>query len=183
MVYSWLVAACWVTFFLFWIVLALGSKRTAIAYGRSMLVRVIVLALVLLVVRSRPADINAHAVVLPPALRALGVLICAAGIGFAIWARRSLGKNWGMPMTVHASPQLVTTGPYARLRHPIYTGIIIALVGNALALSLWWLVAVAAAFVYFSYAARKEESTMLATFPGEYADYQRRTKMIVPGVF
>ena len=75
------------------------------------------------------------------------------------------------------------TGPYARVRHPIYTGVIIALIGNALALSLWWLVAVVAALAYFGYAARREERTMLATFPGQYAEYQRRTKMIVPGIF
>ena len=183
MIYSWLIIACWAVFFLYWITLALGSKRTAVAYGRHMLKRAVLVALILLVIRSRPADINARAIVLNPAVRVLGVLICATGVAFAIWARRHLGKSWGMPMTVHESPHLVTTGPYARIRHPIYTGILVGFVGNALALSLWWFVAVAAGLVYFGYAARKEESTMLATFPNDYGAYRARTSRMIPGLF
>lgn len=182
-IYSWLIIACWAVFLAYWLVTGLGSKRTARSYGRQMLLRAVVAALVLLFVRSRPADIATRAITLSPAVRMFGVLICATGIGFAIWARRHLGKNWGMPMSVHESPELIMNGPYARLRHPIYTGVIVALIGNALALSLWWLVAVLAALVYFGYAAKKEEATMLATFPREYTDYQRRTKMIIPGLF
>jgi protein-S-isoprenylcysteine O-methyltransferase Ste14 len=182
-IYSWLVLACWVAFFGYWLATGLASKRTAKSYGRQMLIRAIIVAIVLVFVRSRPADVGTRAIVLSPAVRVLGVLVCAAGVSFAIWARRRLGKNWGMPMSVHESPELVTTGPYARLRHPIYAGIIIAFIGNALALSLWWLVAVVAAVFRFGYAARKEEATMLAMFPSEYAEYQRRTSMIVPGLF
>jgi protein-S-isoprenylcysteine O-methyltransferase Ste14 len=183
MIYSRLIAACWAVFLLYWLIKGLGSKRTAKSYGRQMLLRAVIAAAVLLFVRSRPADINVHSIVLSPAVRMLGVFICAAGIAFAIWARRWLGKNWGMPMSVHEAPELITSGPYARVRHPIYTGVIIALTGTALALSLWWFVAAVAALLYFGYAARKEESTMIATFPGEYAAYRRRTKMIIPGVF
>jgi protein-S-isoprenylcysteine O-methyltransferase Ste14 len=183
MLYSWLIAACWVVFFGYWIVSALGSRQTAISYGRHMLFRVDALTLILLFVRSRPAGVNVHAIVLSPAARASGVVVCATGIALAIWARRHLGKNWGMPMSVHEAPQLVMTGPYARLRHPIYTGIIVALIGNALTLSLWWLVAVLAAFVYFAFAAGREESMLLTRFPGDYAVYQSRTKKIVPGLF
>jgi protein-S-isoprenylcysteine O-methyltransferase Ste14 len=182
MIYTWLIAACWAVFFIYWLVTGLGSKRTARSYGRQMLVRVAIVAVVLLFVRSRPADVGSRAAILNPALRAAGLVICAAGIAFAIWARRHLGKNWGMPMSVHESPTLIMTGPYARLRHPIYTGIIVALIGNGLALSLWWFVAAAVALIYFGYAARREETTMLATFPGDYAEYRRRTKMIVPGI-
>jgi protein-S-isoprenylcysteine O-methyltransferase Ste14 len=182
-IYSWLIIACWAVFLGYWLVTGLGSKRTAKPYARQLFARAVVAALVILVVRSRPADISTRAIVLSPAFRVLGILICAGGIAFAISARRRLGKNWGMPMSVHESPELIMTGPYARVRHPIYTGVIIALIGNALALSLWWLVAVVAALAYFGYAARREERTMLATFPGQYAEYQRRTKMIVPGIF
>jgi protein-S-isoprenylcysteine O-methyltransferase Ste14 len=182
-IYSILVVACWAVFVAYWLITGLGSKRTRSHYSRHLLIRAIIVALVLLLVRSRPADINVRAIVLNPAVRVLGVILCAAGIAVAVWARRHLGKNWGMPMTVHESPELVTTGPYARVRHPIYTGIIIALIGNALALSLWWFVAVVVAFLYFGYAARKEEKVMLDRFPGAYADYQRRTNRLVPGVF
>jgi protein-S-isoprenylcysteine O-methyltransferase Ste14 len=182
MIYSWLIAACWAVFLLYWLVKGLGSKRTAGPYAKQMVVRAVVAALVLIFIRSRPADISNRAVILSPAARVLGVVICAAGIAFAVWARRHIGKNWGMPMSVHEAPELVMTGPYARIRHPIYTGVIVALIGTALALSLWWLVAVVAALLYFGIAARKEERTMLSTFPREYGEYRQRTSMIIPWI-
>ena len=182
-IYSWLIIGCWAVFLGYWLVTGLGSKRTAGSYGRQMLIRAVIVAVVLLLVRSRPADMEVRAIVLSPAVRMLGVLICATGIAFAVWARRTLGKNWGMPMSVHEAPELIMTGPYAKLRHPIYTGIIVAFIGNALALSLWWFVVVVAALLRFGYAARREEATMLATFPREYAEYQRRTTMLIPGIF
>ena len=57
----------------------------------------------------------------------------ASGIGLAIWARIHLGRNWGMPTSQKADPELVTTGPYRFVRHPIYTGLLVALLGTALA--------------------------------------------------
>ena len=184
-IYSSMIDACWIFFAGYWIVSSFGAKRSVKSGGKSFLIRVALIALVLVFVRSRPANVDS---VLPstiqnPAVRTLGVVLCAGGIAFAIWARRHIGKNWGMPMTVRENPELVTSGPYAHIRHPIYTGVLIALVGNALALSLWWLVAVAAGLGYFTFAASKEEETMAATFPREYADYRNRTKMLVPGVF
>ena len=118
-IYSWLIIACWAVFLGYWLVTGLGSKRTAKPYARQLFARAVVAALVILVVRSRPADISTRAIVLSPAFRVLGILVCAAGIAFAISARRRLGKNWGMPMSVHESPELIMTGPYARVRHPI----------------------------------------------------------------
>src|SRR5262249_17801359 len=134
---------------------------------------------------SRPSTFSGavRGAVHSPFVRIAGVVLCVAGVAFAIWARRTLGKNWGMPMTVHQSPELVTSGPYATVRHPIYSAILLALSGTALALNLWWFVAVAAALAYFSFAARREERTMLAAFPREYPAYRERTKMIVPWIF
>jgi len=60
----------------------------------------------------------------------VGVALCALGIGLAIWARTYLGRNWGMPMSRKENPELVTSGPYAYVRHPIYTGLLIAMLGS-----------------------------------------------------
>ncbi|HEY6325210.1 MAG TPA: isoprenylcysteine carboxylmethyltransferase family protein [Candidatus Cybelea sp.] len=117
-----------------------------------------------------------------PRLGIAGVILCALGVAIAIWARVYLGRNWGPPMSRKEAPELVTSGPYAYVRHPIYTGILLAMIGSALAESVLWLIPLAASGAYFIYAARTEERTLEREFPGQYPAYRRRTKMLVPFV-
>jgi len=117
-------------------------------------------------------------------LRILGVVLCALGVAVAIWARVCLGDNWGMPMTRRADPHLITSGPYAYVRHPIYTGILLGLTGTMLATSParlfgWPLVAL----VYFHIAAMREERDMLKAFPEEYRAYMSKTRRLIPFVW
>jgi protein-S-isoprenylcysteine O-methyltransferase Ste14 len=99
------------------------------------------------------------------------------------WARYYLGKNWGMPMTVKEDPELVTGGPYTFVRHPIYTGILLAVLGSVLASSLLWLVIL----VFFTYefirSVKGEEMLMTKQFPEKYPAYKKRTKMLIPFVY
>jgi protein-S-isoprenylcysteine O-methyltransferase Ste14 len=94
-----------------------------------------------------------------------------------------LGRNWGTPMTQKDEPELVTSGPYHLVRHPIYSGILVAGIGTAVALSWLWLTAVALAGVYFLYSATVEERFMTEQFPDHYPVYKRSTKMLVPFIF
>src|SRR6185503_8446049 len=106
---------------------------------------------------------------------------CAVvGITFAIWARYTLGRNWGMPMSVKEKPELVTSGPYALVRHPIYTGVLLALLGSTFVVGLWWLIIFAVGTIYFLYSAAREEALMMKEFPNEYPAYKARTKMLIP---
>ena len=105
------------------------------------------------------------------------------GLALAIWARVYLGRNWGMPMSQKADPELVTTGPYRSIRHPIYSGIILAMVGTTIAVSLYWLVAAVLIGAYFTYSAVAEERFMAIRFPESYPGYKRSTKMLIPFVF
>ena len=86
-------------------------------------------------------------------------------------------------MTRKDEPELVTSGPYHRVRHPIYSGILLAGIGTALALSWLWLAAVGLAGIYFLYAAKVEERYLAEQFPDDYPPYERSTKMLVPFVF
>jgi hypothetical protein len=104
-------------------------------------------------------------------------------LGFAIWARVHIGRNWGTPMTQKDEPELVTSGPYHLVRHPIYSGILVAGVGTAVALSWLWLTAVALAGIYFIYSATVEERYLTGQFPDTYPVYKRSTKMLVPFIF
>jgi protein-S-isoprenylcysteine O-methyltransferase Ste14 len=107
----------------------------------------------------------------------------ALGLGFAIWARIAIGRNWGTPMSQEHEPELVTSGQYHFVRHPIYSGILVAGVGTAVALSWLWIIAMALAGVYFAYSATVEERYLTNQFPDTYPLYRRSTKMLVPFIF
>jgi protein-S-isoprenylcysteine O-methyltransferase Ste14 len=106
-----------------------------------------------------------------------------AGAGFAIWARAYLGRNWSAIVTIKEDHRMVRSGPYALVRHPIYSGFLLALLGSALALGeVRGLVAVALAFLAWWFKSRLEEQFMEQRFGAEYAVYKRRVKALIPFV-
>jgi len=173
------IGVVWVAFWLYWLVSAADAKpasrsgRVAYIASRVVLVVVILVLSRLHVFRSRPA-LDA------PWLLGLGLVLFFAGLGLAVWARLYIGRNWGTPMSRKDDPELVTTGPYGKVRHPIYTGIISAMIGTALALSLLWLVVAAILGGYFIFSATREEKYMASRFPATYPAYKRSTKMLIP---
>jgi protein-S-isoprenylcysteine O-methyltransferase Ste14 len=186
---SWLIIALWLVLIATWAVAATGAKRSidTWAWRREIGLRLAVLVLVLVSLRfpSVRHALRGYAVNTVNSSLLLGVLgsvLCALGIGLALWARVHLGRNWGLPMTRREDPELVTGGPYALARHPIYGGIIIAILGSALAQSAFWLVPLVLFGAYFSYSARREERLMTEQFPAEYPAYRQRTKMFIPYV-
>lgn len=113
----------------------------------------------------------------------LGTLMLAIGLGFSVWARRHLGRNWSAHVVVKEDHALVRTGPYRFVRHPIYTGILLGMLGMALAIGEWRaLVGLAAMVLSFAIKSRQEEGRMRETFP-EYAEYQRETAALIPYVW
>ncbi|HWD75663.1 MAG TPA: isoprenylcysteine carboxylmethyltransferase family protein, partial [Solirubrobacteraceae bacterium] len=117
-----------------------------------------------------------------PVLEGVGVILFVSGLGLAVWARIHLGRNWGMPMTEKDEPELVTSGPYRFIRHPIYSGILLAILGTALATDLYWLIVFGVSSVYFVYSATVEERLMTTSFPTAYPGYRAKTKMLIPFV-
>ncbi len=118
-----------------------------------------------------------------PGISLAGLVLTVAGCAFAIWARITLGGNWSGRATVKQDHELITTGPYALARHPIYTGILLALVGTALAGGEWRHV-LGFLVVLFGMMAKmsQEERLMMQTFPEAYPLYRRRVKALIPGV-
>jgi len=174
-------AAGWGAFWLAWIVAALFAKRGRVRWSRELRVRAVIAVLAILAVRL--GALRDHGVDHDPWRNGLGLVLFALGLGFAIWARVDIGRNWGIPMTQKDDPELVTRGAYHLVRHPIYSGTLTAAVGTAVALSWWWLVVVALAGVYFLYSAIVEERYLTQQFPDAYPAYERSTKMLIPFIF
>ena len=188
--YHWLIALLWLLFIACWAVMAFSAKKNVgrSRWWRGTGVRALVVVALVLLLRTRglrPLVRSAHAYfyITDPTLGLIGVLLCTAGVGLAIWARIYIGRNWGMPMSRKQDPELVTGGPYAYVRHPIYTGIMLGMLGSAVAESILWLLPLALSFPYFIYSARAEEKLMLEQFPRQYTDYTKRTKLLLPFIF
>jgi protein-S-isoprenylcysteine O-methyltransferase Ste14 len=184
-----IIPALWLAFAVYWGISALGAKRNlgVTPWWRQSLLRGGIVVLLVAAIHFSGAGgllramhaYQGHSVL----LGATGATLVLLGLGFAVYARIYLGRNWGMPMSRKEEPELVTGGPYAFVRHPIYTGIILAMLGSAIGETPFWAVMLVVFAPFFVYSARRVEELMCEQFPEQYPDYMRRTKMIVPLVF
>ena len=170
------IGVAWLVFWVYWLASAATSKASARGGWRTRLTGVSGSAVIVIADAFRGDGLATRSVI----LAVIGAVLFVCGIALAVWARLHLGRNWGMPMTQKAEPELVTAGPYRRVRHPIYSGIILAMVGTAIAVSLYWLIAAVLVGAYFIYSATVEERFMASQFPGTYPEYKRSTKMLIP---
>ncbi len=174
-------ALVWGAFWLYWLVAAFFMKRGRVPLSRELGIRAAIAVLAILL--ARLGAFRGYGLNTDPWRAGLGLVLFATGLGFAVWARVHIGRNWGTPMTQKVEPELVTSGPYRLVRHPIYSGVLVAGVGTAVALSWKWLIAVALAGVYFVYSATVEERYLTKQFPETYPTYKRTTKMLFPFIF
>jgi protein-S-isoprenylcysteine O-methyltransferase Ste14 len=171
----------WVAFWIYWLAASFGVKTGRSPLARFAGIRVGAILVILLLLRTRA--LKGHTTTNNHWLQGIGLAIFLLGLALAIWARVYLGRNWGMPMSQKVDPELITSGPYSKVRHPIYSGLILAMIGTAIAVSLYWLIAVVLLGGYFVYSAIMEERFMAGNFPDSYPQYKRSTKMLIPFVF
>ena len=175
----------WICFFLYWQIKAANTKTTQRlepAASRILRVLIFLIAIVLLSTTRIPLPwLYLH--LWPAGLWPfwLGVALTLAGLLFAVWARGYLGTNWSRSVTIKQGHELITTGPYAMVRHPIYTGILTGLLGTAIALSqVRGFVAAVLFFLTFWIKLRLEEQWMRSQFGEAYATYAHQTAALVP---
>lgn len=174
----------WVIFWAYWLIAARGMKRgRSGGWSRLIGLRVAALLVVIFVVRSWGLRGHQAGAGTDPVLVGVGLALFLLGLGLAVWARLYIGRNWGTPMSRKDEPELVTTGPYHRIRHPIYTGLIIAVIGTALATTLYGLIVAGILGGFFVYSAIREEAYLTEQFQDTYRTYQHSTKMLIPFVF
>jgi protein-S-isoprenylcysteine O-methyltransferase Ste14 len=182
-----LIPALWLIWVVGWMVAALDVKRTRWRESRATAVYnrapVVLGLLMLLFPHWLPEVVTRRLVPSGPELPALGTLLVLLGLLLAVWARWHLGRNWSGIVTLKEDHTLIKSGPYRLVRHPIYSGIALALVGTALAIgAAYGFIAMALILLGFALRIQLEEARMRDTFP-EYADYCRHTARLIPGVY
>jgi protein-S-isoprenylcysteine O-methyltransferase Ste14 len=178
--------AAWIVFLIYWYISARGLKavKQREPLGERLAYMVFMVAAYYLVFSeglSYAGWLGERFVPMEAWIGATGAAITAAGIALAIWARRHLGKNWSATVTIKEGHELIHTGPYGRIRHPIYTGMLVAFAGTVLALGeVRGLLALLIAVVNFYLKARKEERFLAREFGERFAEHARGTGMFLP---
>jgi protein-S-isoprenylcysteine O-methyltransferase Ste14 len=182
----WAIPAMWLTWLAYWILAARQVKasawRESVQSRLSYRLPMLGVALLFLL-RDLPSFLERRLFPASGAASTLGAVLVAAGLGFAVWARRHLGSNWSGRVTVKMDHSLIRTGPYRYVRHPIYTGILLAFLGTAISIGevRGFLALVLAVFSLV----RKigiEEERMRSTF-ASYDDYRQHTAALVPFLY
>jgi protein-S-isoprenylcysteine O-methyltransferase Ste14 len=175
----------WLIFLLYWTVSAVATKpsvkRESVLGRAPQMVLVVIGALLIFRSDTRFQILHQRFIPKNSLLADGGVLLTWTGIAIAIWARYHIGQYWSGRVTLKEDHQLIRTGPYARMRHPIYSGIALALLGTALVVGeLRALIGVCLITSAHLLKARKEEAWLTIRFGRIYEDYRRRTGFLFP---
>ena len=186
--YEWFFPVVWIFFLLYWQIRAANTKTTQRlepAGSRILRVFIFLIAIVLLSTTRIPLR-WLYLQLWPDGYLPfwLGAGVTIAGLLFAAWAREHLGSNWSRSVTIKQGHELITTGPYAVVRHPIYTGILTGFLGMAIAISqVRGFIVFALIFLAFWIKLRMEEQWMRSQFGETYASYAHQTAALVPYLF
>jgi len=179
------IAAPWLIFMAYWLIAGLRTNQTARQEPVSeRLARLIVMIIAFLLLYEKESVLGLlNRRFVPPAdwIFALGSALSFLGVGFAIWARYHIGKYWSSTVSLREGHELIRTGPYARIRHPIYTGMLLAVFGTALAVgryrALFAFVIVLLGFIWKS---KREEALLAGQFGAKFEEHRRHTGFFLP---
>lgn len=183
-VHHWLVPALWLAWAAYWLAVAAGAKPTARRESlSSRLGHVIPLAvgIWLLTPTGKLAMLSRPVIWWSPTLFWIGVALVIIGLAWSVWARLHLGTNWSGVAEQKQGHQLIRTGPYKWSRHPIYTGLIMAVAGSAITLDRWrGLLGLIVIIASFMRKLHVEERFMEELFPLDYARYRAAVPALLP---
>ena len=184
--YRHLIVGVWAAWALYWLFAAFRTKRTQrrestgsrLAYTLALLVGGLLVG-----VRSLPWAPLLGIRLWPASglLYGIGFAMLVVGLAFSVWARVHLGGNWSGVVTVKEGHELIRTGPYGYVRHPIYTGILTGIIGTAIcSRTLGALLGFVIIAVGLKRKLRIEETLMRETFPGQYERYCEEVPALLP---
>jgi protein-S-isoprenylcysteine O-methyltransferase Ste14 len=180
--FIWVISALWIMLIVYLVVAAAGVKPDTQPQllQRLALLGAIVVAFVLphlaifRFVNFAPVG---------PVLSSIGVVITAAGMAFLVWGRQHLGSNWSQIVSAKEGHELVTSGPYRYVRHPMYTGGLVACIGSVIVAGGPFVFLLVVLSAIFFWRVRAEDRLMARQFPGQFPAYAARTKALIPFVW
>ncbi|TGP26979.1 MULTISPECIES: isoprenylcysteine carboxylmethyltransferase family protein [unclassified Mesorhizobium] len=182
MAFIWFIYAAWLLLIVYLTVQAIGVKRdTEPHLLQSFGLMFAMIAAFLLPRLPLFAFVNFAPV--NPVLSSISAVLAVAGMALLVWARQTLGRNWSQTVSAKQDHELVTSGPYRLLRHPMYTGGLLACIGSAIVVGgpfVFLLVLLGAIFIWRVGA---EDRLLARQFPDEFPDYARRTNALIPFVW
>ncbi len=184
-VFHLLVEVPWIVFVLYWIVSAIRTRdtlQTESFASRYAILLIEVAGFVLLFRHSAGIGFLGNRVMHRTLASAIvGSILTWMGIGLAIWARYHLAEYWSARITIKEDHQLIRTGPYTRLRHPIYSGIVLAAIGSAVVIDQWRCVlGVCLVLMGYCIKARKEETMLTQQFGDAFREHQKHAGFLIP---
>lgn len=177
----------WLILIVYWVITAFRvrkNKKTKPG-GSRLVISLVAIAAFELLFRSRLSSSMLRDSFMPdiPALRYFGILLLWGGVAFAIWARYHIGEYWSARVAVKEDHRIIDSGPYAHVRHPIYSGILLGLIGTALAVGNWRaVITFAVILIVLILKARAEEKLLTEQLGDSYVEYKKRTGMLVPNI-
>jgi protein-S-isoprenylcysteine O-methyltransferase Ste14 len=181
----WLTAGIWAVFSLYWEAAAKTAAPSATSEPRgSRGLHVFLVNAALVLILAPIPGLRQRYLPTSTIVTAIGLALQALGFLLAIWARRHLGRNWSGEIAIKVDHELVRSGPYARVRHPIYTALIAMYAGSAVVWGEWHaLIGLALAGIAYGRKVRLEEANLMNSFGAQYRDYRSRTWALLPGLF
>ncbi|HLJ59746.1 MAG TPA: isoprenylcysteine carboxylmethyltransferase family protein [bacterium] len=182
LIFVWLIDAFWLVLVIYLTVSAIGVKPET--QGHLVQSVGLLFAIVAAFVLPRFAIFHfLNFAPVAPALGWIGVVLCAAGMIVLVRARQHLGRNWSQTVSVKRGHELVTSGPYRYVRHPMYGGGLVACIGSAIVGGGAWVFLLVILGTLFLWRITAEDKLMTQQFPNDYPDYRRRTKALIPFVW
>lgn len=184
---EWVILGFWLLFVAYWLFAARNvrpSKRVESLASRLGYNALLVAGGALLAIRFPFWSLNTRWVPASRVTAIVAVLLTGFGVNLAVWARAQLGRNWSARVTLKQDHELIRTGPYAVVRHPIYTGILVGILGSAVLVGeLRGLLGFTLFASGFAQKIRREERWLTEEFGDAYRNYARATKRLIPGIW
>ena len=189
LMYLQLIAAIWIIFMAFVYVPSLlfraPVEQISFRYvQRSIIIAIIIIILIIILTRYESNTLILRIIPDSPLAGITGIVLTIAGLGFSAWARLHLGKYWSSLVMVRIGHRIIRTGPYRIVRNPMYTGLLIAFVGAAIAIGeLLAFVALGIGIAVVWVKIKAEEEILLEKFGEEYLQYKRDVRAaIIPWI-
>jgi protein-S-isoprenylcysteine O-methyltransferase Ste14 len=181
-----IIIICWIVLLIYWIVSAFFQKKpkekstlSNIFYSLALLI-----SLILLLLSAKIFFLSYILIRFTVFINIISIFLSILGLIICVYSRTILGGNWSKNVVIKKDHELITSGLYKYVRHPIYLGLLMLFLGTAIAIgNLGCILGFVLLFFSFYIKLKEEENLMIEQFKEKYLDYMKRTKALIPFLF